>query len=393
MSILTRLFNKRSEENNCCRTSIVNEALFTDLCTSGYTRLDENPEVQMACRKIANLISTMTIHLMANTENGDQRLINELSKKIDITPNRYMTRKTWMDFIVMNLLIYGKGNSIVIPHTQDGILGDLEPVRAGRVSFEEDGIGYNVIIDGKKVDPGNVLHFVMNPDDRRPWMGKGMNVTLKGVADNLKQAAATERGFMSHEYMPPLIINVDGIGELDSVEGRNRVLEEYIQNKEAGKPWVIPSELMNVTQVKPLTLQDLAITDTIQLDKRTVAAILGVPAFVVGVGEFKQEEWNNFVNSTILPIATGMQQELTRKLLISPKWYFKFNVQTLYSYDLKTLASVYKELRAIGVVTGNEVRERIGLSPMEGLDELVMLENYIPTDMLGDQKKLNGGES
>lgn len=392
MSILTRLFNKRSEEN-CCRTSIVNEALFTDLCTSGYTRLDENPEVQMACRKIADLISTMTIHLMANTDNGDQRLINELSKKIDINPNRYMTRKTWMDFIVMNLLVHGRGNSVVIPHTENGILGDLEPVRAGRVSFEAEGIGYNVLIDGKKVDPDNVLHFVLNPDANYPWKGKGMNVTLKGVADNLKQAAATEKGFMSHEYMPPLIINVDGIGELDSEDGRNRILEEYIKNKEAGKPWVIPSELMNVTQVKPLTLQDLAIADTIQLDKRTVAGILGVPPFVVGVGSFDQEEWNNFINSTILPLATGIQQEMTRKLLISPKWYFKFNIQTLYSYDLKVLADVFKELRAIGVVTGNEVREKIGLSPVEGLDELVMLENYIPADMLGDQNKLKGGEN
>lgn len=28
------------------------------------------------------------------------------------------------------------------------------------------------------------------------------------------------------------------------------------------------------------------------------------------------------------------------------------------------------------------------MSPREGLDELVMLENYLPTDKLGDQKKL-----
>lgn len=392
MSILNRLFGKRNDRS--ITTSIVNDDLFQTLCTSGYTKLDDNPEVQMACRKIANLISTMTIHLMSNTENGDQRLVNELSKKIDITPNRYMTRRTWMDFIVMNLLLYGRGNSVVIPHTEAGYLGDLEPVRSNRIVFHENGIGYTLTIDGKTVEPDNVLHFVLNPDDQRPWMGKGMTTTLKGVADNLKQAAATEKGFLSHEYKPSVIINVDGMGELDSEEGRDRILQEYIRNSEAGKPWVIPSELMTVTQVKPMTLADLAIKDTIEIDKRTVAAILGVPAFVVGVGKFDEGEWNNFVNSTILPIAKELEQEMSRKLLINPKWYFKFNIQSLYSYDIQKIANVYKDLRAIGVVTGNEVRDRIGMSPKKGLDELVMLENYIPTDKLGDQKKLkDGGES
>ncbi len=34
----------------------------------------------------------------------------------------------------------------------------------------------------------------------------------------------------------------------------------------------------------------------------------------------------------------------------------------------------------------------IGDSPKEGLDELIILENFIPQEMIGEQKKLKGGD-
>ena len=42
----------------------------------------------------------------------------------------------------------------------------------------------------------------------------------------------------------------------------------------------------------------------------------------------------------------------------------------------------------------NEWRDWAGLPPDADMDELLALENYLPQDKLGDQKKLvgNGGE-
>jgi HK97 family phage portal protein len=361
------------------------------ICCSGYTSLDKCPEIVTACTKIAQLISTMTIHLMANTENGDVRINNELSRKIDIEPSPYMTRKQWTESVVMNMLLYGSGNSIVLPHTSDGFLGSLEVVSPSRVVLLSNTAdrSYYVSIDGIQYSPDEVLHFVHNPDQYYPWKGKGFTVYLRDVANNLKQAAATEKGFMESKWKPSVIVKVDALTEeFASQSGRKKLLESYVDSAEVGEPWLIPAEQFSVEQIRPLSLADLAISDVVKLDKATVAAVLGVPAFLLGVGDYNQKEWEMFINTTVLSIVTELQQEMTKKLILSEKMYLRFNYWSLLNWDIKTISDVLLAGSDRGFISGNEYRDRIGFEPREGLDELRVLENYIPVDMSGAQKKL-----
>lgn len=367
-----------------------------EIVCDGYTSLDKVPEVMTACRRIAELIGSMTIYLMSNTAKGDVRIINELSRAIDVNPTAYMTRSAWMQAIVMNLLLYGKGNSIVYPHTENGYLRDLEPISTGRVSFIETGYSkYQVVIDGVPYSPDDVLHFTYNPDKLYLWKGRGVNISLRDIALNLCQATKTEKAFMSSEYKPSIIVKVDALTEeFSSPAGRQKLLDSYVKPARSGEPWIIPAEQFAVEQVKPLTLSDLAIKDTVEMDKRAVAAVLGVPPFLLGVGNYDKNAWNSFIQNTIRPLALGIQQELTKKLILSPKMYLKFNTLSLMDYDIKAIAEVYGSLSDRGFVTGNEVRDRVGMSPKDGLDELRVLENYIPYDMSALQKKLvqQGGD-
>ncbi len=369
---------------------------WNSVCCDGYTRLADNPEVLMAVWRIAELISSMSIRIMANTASGDVRIYNGLSRRLDITPNRYMTRKTMMAAILGTLLLDGSGNAVVWPKTTDGLLEELVPIPPSQVSFLPDGFGYRVQIGGVPYDPDSLLHFVLNPSTERPWLGTGYRVALKTVVKNLQQAGRTKNAFLSSEWKPSVIVKVDGNSdELTSTDGRRRLAEQYLNPFAPGAPWIIPAEQMEVVQVKPLSLNDLAISDSVKLDKQSVAAILGVPPYVVGVGSFNREEWNHFIATTIMPIVRGIEQEMTRKLLISPDWYISMNPWALYAYDVRDLSEIGSNLYIRGMMTGNEVRGWLHLPPKEGLDELVILENFIPQGMIGDQKKLNptGGEN
>ena len=385
------IFNKKKRSNKT-GFMVVNNQQWQDMICNGYTSLENNPEVITAIEQIAQLISSMTIYLMQNTDRGDIRIKNELSRVIDITPNAWQNRTNFIFWIAKTMLL--KGNAVVMPKTKEGKLQSLEPVRPESVSIESNltGDGYNIQINDVTHDPKELLHFALNPGANEPYRGMGYSVALKNVINNLAQAQKTINGFLASKWAPSLIVKVDSMTEeFSSPGGRRKLLDNYVKTNERGEPWILPADAVQVEQVRPLTLADLAINDSVKLDKQTVAAIIGVPAFVLGVGEFKAEEWNNFISSRVKYFAAIIEQELTRKLLLNPKFYFKFNARSLYRYDMTELATVANAEFTRGIMTGNEVRDWLGLSPLEGLDKLKILENFINLDRIDDQSKLTGG--
>lgn len=366
---------------------------WTIFCNDGYRPLSQCPEVQMCVGVYADLVANMTIHIMQNTPQGDVRIRDGLSAKLDIAPNSLMTHQTFMANLVRTLLL--EGNQITVPvYDREGLLSELIPLPPGRVSLMETGDGSYMIRAGElTLRPDEVLHFAVNPDPERPWLGTGYKASLRDVVGSLRQAGATKRALLENPA-PSLIIKVDGYDdELQTPEGRERISQRYLSTSAAGRPLMIQADAFDVQQVAPMTMSDLAIDKNLELDKRSVAAIMGVPAFLVGVGEFKSEEFDWFVATRVMAVARIIEQEMTKKLIYAPDRYIRLNSRSLLNYNLSKVVEMSSELLDRLVVGRNEVRDWIGMEPREDMEELLALENYIPATMLGQQKKLTGGDS
>lgn len=356
----------------------------------GYFPISQNEDVKKCIHILADLVSNMTIKLMENGENGDYRIKDELSKKIDINPNNLMTRKNFIYNIVKDAC--EGGNKVAAVKTNGVFIENIVPWEPSTVSFiniSEN--GYQIMHNGQIFEPDEVLHFVINPSSRSPYIGEGFTATLKQTVKDLAQAQATKSAFLKSEYKPSLIITTNSDDEsMQTEEGRKNILDSYVTKTSQGEPWIIPAGEIEVKTIQPLSLNDLAISDTMQLDKRSIARAFGIPPFLIGVGEFNKEAYNHFVATTILSIAMSVQQELTKKLLISDKRYFQFNIESLMQYSIGEKVNYVKEMVGGGILNRNEARNKLGESPVDdkGMNEYVVLENYVPVAKIGDQKKL-----
>ncbi len=379
---------RRSSQNPALQSFLLGAAP-DSLKVPGYTRLIDSPDVQSAIGGLADIVSAATIKLMQNTDGGNVRVRNALSRFVDISPWKHGTRRDLVSWIVTAMLTSPTGSSFLLPHTSGGLLSELEPMPDAVEMSDDNGQTYYVKWRGQRYDSAEVLHFRRRVDPQNPWKGLGLRVSLSDLSGSLRQAAATKKGFMSDKWKPSVIVKVDALADGFSDEaGRQRLIDQYLNNSQAGAPWIIPADLMEVQQVKPLSLTDLAIKDGMEMDKRAVASLIGVTPYMVGVGSYSDANHNAMIRTTATQLANAICQEMTRKLLVASDLYFTPSTRRLYSYSLKDLAGVAEGLYDHGLMTGNETRDWLDLDPMDELNELVILENYIPVKKIGDQNKL-----
>ena len=119
----------------------------------------------------------------------------------------------------------------------------------------------------------------------------------------------------------------------------------------------------------------------------------GVNAKIIN-GNFVEEDYVSFYESTVEPILLQLGQEYTYKLFTAREQSFGneiiFSSNRLEYSSLKNKVALVHELIPTGILTGNEVRQLFGFSEIEGLDERLVSLNYVKAN---DQTQYQTGES
>lgn len=117
-----------------------------------------------------------------------------------------------------------------------------------------------------------------------------------------------------------------------------------------------------------------------QIANKTAYAYYGVNEKIL-TGEYNEEIFNAFYNSTLEPLAIQIGEEFTRKLFtkreIELGKSIVMSASRLTFANNSTKMTICKEFLQLGVFTFNECREIFELDPVEGGDKRIVSLNYV----------------
>ena len=128
-------------------------------------------------------------------------------------------------------------------------------------------------------------------------------------------------------------------------------------------------------------------TETIEAVNRQILDYLGIGESIVR-GNYSEDEFSAFFESTVEPFALLLSLEFTRKCGTD----ITFTAERLEFSSAKTRISLLHELLPCGIVSINEARRLLGLCEVEGGDRRLQSLNYVDTARISEYQ-LNESEA
>ena len=404
MSFLLRRFKTKTlrqelESRNCsCDTS---SNISTSLLFGGYTK--KNAIGLSAFFAAINLISNSIalIPVSENQLNDNKRTVVENSNITPLFYNMFLTKFNVFKKIVEDVILKGNGY-LYINRDEAGHPKALTYLRPSQVSIQYNELTqdlYYLVTSSNKVTKKKILdrdmcHFVMHSNDGV----NGLSI-ISYATRTIDSANATEQ---SAKQFFDGGCSINGIirlkNPLVSDKQRNEIRQNWVQIH-GGDNCSGVAVLSGVEDFTPITSDPnkSQMLETRQFNITEVARWFNISPILLG--DLSHTSYNDieaanieFVQHTLLPWIEMFQNELTRKLIVNRKRYIDLDENVLLKSNKTNQANFCKTLVSGGIMTPNEARQKLGLNPMEGGDDLIIAYSKISDNKINTNNNKNEGE-
>jgi HK97 family phage portal protein len=392
-------FNRKEKRNNDAPHKETN----TDACTevnqgigllnkllslNGYGALSQSPFFA-AINLISNGVAQMSWEVMKKDDSSPDNGADYINHVFDdCLLTQFMLVKNMIKDVLLN------GNGFAYIHRDGkGIPKTLEYVPFGECSIVWNPVTRRLLyqmprISKSMIEPINVIHLLMhsgNGVQGRSIISFATN-TIK-LTGNAEKAASeffgsgmTVQGILSTEtprltkdqreairtaWNESQVGNGSGLAVL---EGGMTFTPVSSNSKEAQ---LLETRLFNVQEVarwfniSPVLLGDLSKTSYNSIEQSQL----------------------QFVVNTLAPFVEMLQQELNRKLIMPDDqglYYIDIIEEDIIKQDKAAQANYLNTLVQSGIITRNEARQKLGYTPIEGGDELIVAYTDISQNTIGN---------
>ena len=207
---------------------------------------------------------------------------------------------------------------------------------------------------------------------------------LRGTLDydkQVKELSLAQLDGVNHGVF--LTVPNTGLGE----DERDTVIENFLDAYEkSGQRVVILEGGLTATTFSQSAI-DAQVLDVERITRNRVATVYNIPPHMLGdysdtSFSTAEQQMQEFLQLTIMPIVAQWEQELNRKLLTPAEYAqgyrFRFDIAALTRADTATMAEMHQKAIRGGWMRINEVRQREGLPPDEMGNELMASRDLLP---------------
>ncbi len=325
-------------------------------------------------RVLSDTVAQLPFKLMEKDSKGNSRIASSdpLYNVLLYAPNTWQTAFDYWKWNMTCYVLRGWFISMILRATTGKVVG-LIPLHPDSVTIKQktDGtltfsglgiVGKDTVISIDNMPQSDAFFsYYATSDGVTPLSPISYNAETIGLAISATQHGAN---FLKNDATPPMYIEYPN--KVD--EASLKKLAQNWSKRGSGKNYGLPRVVEGGAKVHELKMshQDAQYLETRQFQKEDICGIFGVPPHMISDTK-RAKGWSTaeqqgieFVTYSINPWIRRIEQSTRFCLIPRKEWATKegrFITQALMRGDTKSRVQYYKDMKLIGVMNANEIRQ------------------------------------